>query len=288
MPKPPRPDAVDKISFITNYYIQGCQAPYSVWVEFSHDPIENLFLLFLAPDMTDIVKEWLRPSGGRQRRPGRHGRKSGRQQLSLDPNEMVSSYPRAGAPEYPGIKFPGAKAVFYLSDEIDKVNWSAAVVEGVSGAVFDVLWGVISVRPDLCPHMGWLDAGHFTDEAIVGSAPPTLPFGYTKIYSVQDFTPPNPWAFASPFGPAAVTYTANVRCATTNPIENFFFTLRNEAGEELARSGRADIEPGSNVDLTLSGELPMAEFGTICRTVDFGSALVSKSRLFCFTKKDLL
>lgn len=74
----PSVDGMSELSFITNYFFQGCALPPWGMIELSREPLQDVALLYLGLDMFDIVQALLGPKGQRGRRAGRHGRKSGR------------------------------------------------------------------------------------------------------------------------------------------------------------------------------------------------------------------
>lgn len=150
MPRPPKTDAFDDIRFITNYFLAGCTPPATLVIDLSAEPEKELLLLLLSADLFDIVQTVFSPVGGRKRRPGRHGRKSGRGKINFDANDLVGERIRADINPHNALNFKGTRIAFRLLNAYEGVAFTAALVEGVSDIGFEHLWGILAVNPNYC------------------------------------------------------------------------------------------------------------------------------------------
>lgn len=288
MPQPPRIDILDKVHFITSYFWQGCDAPFSLLVEFSQEPRKDLWLMLFSIDLGDILKSWLRPGGARSRKSARHGKKHPFRNATLDINELMGGRARAAYGPYPGLALPGAKALFRITDQIDRINWTAAVVEGVTDVGFETLWGMISAHPELCPQMIWVDAGRVEEQVIPGIFAPSTPFGLIDYYSGNGVFGPDPFAFVSNQAELHVAFDGTVRGRSGGGVFDFRFTLRSLESGILAESSTVDLDFDESIHLTLSGTLPKGEIGSICRSVTSGSIGATDLRLLAYSKGSML
>lgn len=282
MPRPPRIDDLDKISFVTNYFLQGCKPPYSLIVEFSQKPAKAAWLMILGVDLGDIMKAWLRPSRGRRRTPRRHGRKRPNGLRNLDVNELLGGDARRRFGPYPGIDLPGSRMLFRITDQIDNVNWSAAVLSGLTDIGFETLHGILSAHPEHCPGMAFVNAVKYIPQDIIGVAPPTLPIGWDEIESKQNFEGPVPFAMTTFQEDFSVAAEIHVRGDFDRDTVGLFFNLNQVGGAEIARSNVATLSPGQEITLTLSGEVPAGEFVYIGRTVVQGSIQIQHGSILGF------
>lgn len=283
MPTPPRIDILDQVKFITQYWWQGCDAPFSLIVQFSQQPAHDVQMLLFSLDWADILKAWLRPGGARERKPARHGKKHRNRGYNMDINELFGGKLRAAHGPYPGIDLPGSRMLFRISDQVDRFNWTAAIVESSAQLPFETLWGMLSAHPELCPQMIWVDAGRFEEQTFPGTFAETVPFGLIDYYSGNGVFGPDPFVFVSNQAELDVAFTGTVANHSGNMLTGFRFTLRGNTDTILAESSPVTLSPGESADLTLSGTLPKGVHGSICRSRIGGSAWGSHLRLLAFS-----
>lgn len=283
MPRAPQFDPLDEISFITNYFIQGCELPFNLFVQFSKEPAGDLLAMIISLDWEDILKDWLRPSGGRKRTPRRHGRKRPRGRISLDPNDYFGSKPRSIMAEYPGIKLPGARALFRITDKVDALNWNAAIIDGVTDIGFETLWGIISAHPELCPQMAYVNAHSEITQPMVGVAPPDLPISLGIKDNGQNFQGPLPFVMTTFAGPWTLAASANFTALSAGGMVNGALTIRSQSRGILGISNHATIGQGEDITLTASAEFEPGEWGFLARSVTSGSIDIRHATAFGFS-----
>lgn len=282
MPRPPQLDELDELSFITNYFVQGCTIPPWAIAEFSRKPAKDAFLLMFMPDLADVVKGWLRPKHGRKRKPGRHGRKRPWRKINLDINDMIGSNAPGHGDIYPGIDLPGARMLFRLSDHWDNVAWTGAVISGLSDIGFETLHGFISSHPEYCPDYAFCNASNFDGEAMVGVAPWATPFGWTKIDSFQNWEPPRPFVTGTVRSDYTLGWSAEIEALSSGGTDDFALTVIDQSGKELGRSNFWNGAKGDVITLACAAEVPEGEFVACARRTNSGSVYVRKMQLFGF------
>lgn len=152
---PPVPGFINRVNFITSYFFQGCEAPFTLFCKFAAPPAGRAVAMLIGLDMGDIVKEFFRPAGLRSHR---HGRKGPRGRKGLpelpDPNDAIAKHiPGQGV-------FAGrpvgdlTRWAFSISDNVDRVAWNLAIIDVVSDTVYQGLLGIISEDKENCPLVG--------------------------------------------------------------------------------------------------------------------------------------
>lgn len=283
MPRPPRADIVPQIKFITNYFWQGCEAPWELVVEFSQEPLKELFLILFWPDAEDLLKEWLRPGRGRQRNPARHGKKRRRFPGLPDPNDWVSANPRARAQAYPGIDLPGARALFKLTDVADRINITAAVVEGLSDVGFETLWGILSLHTENCPAIAYVNAHNPEGSTIVGVAPWSTPFPLPVIDNRQRFGGPEPFTFTTTVDDFNVVASGTVFALSSGGLKNWALTVGQSGKGIVARSNFVNIEQGESAQVSVYGTVEKGQAAYIARQNESGSAILYDLQMFAWS-----
>ena len=161
MPRPPDFDGLTDLKFITNYALMGCAPPFWAIVEFSKEPLEDVVMLALGIDFEDIAQGVLDPAGGRDRRPGWHGRKSGRDGgggakdgktriFFPDPNDMIAQRLRPIGNPYNALNIGPLRRAFRINDFVEGIAFRAAVLEGFTNVGFETLWGILSLDRNHC------------------------------------------------------------------------------------------------------------------------------------------
>lgn len=282
MPRPPSPDIVDQVKFITNYWWQGCEAPFSLIVEFSQEPVGDLFVLLLGLDMQDIVKAWLRPGRERMRKPARHGRKRPRAGFSLDPNEYLGSRPRAKADIYPGLDLPGARALFKITDVADRVNMTAAVVEGIGDVGFQTLWGIISLNPDYCPNMPFVNRMRDNDLSVPGVVSPSTSLPANILNNAQHYISTGPDAFLTYKAPTTFGWSGSFTPYSIGGCIGWEPTVRSTTRGIIGRGGLYTVAQHETAHFVVSAEVEVGEIVYCARSVVSGSVDIHQMSVFGF------
>lgn len=282
MAKVPRFDNGPEIKFITNYFVQGCVPPYNLFVEFSEEPTKDLWVLMLGIDPIDIGKDWLRPKRGRPRTPKRHGRKRPWRNIELDPNAYVGNKLRAKAPYYPGLDLPGARALFKLGDALDRLNFTAAVVEGLQDVGFETLWGILSAHPEHCPNMAFLNRHETGPKAWPGVVGSSTPIGVATLDSAQHFGTGSADVYTTFYAPWTLVYNCRVEAYSSGGAKDWELIVRSDKRGVIEASGKKTFDEGEEVGFEITAEAEPGEYLSICRRVDQGSVYIWQAQLFCF------
>lgn len=152
--RPPTPNWFTKLNFIVGYWIQGCDVPLTVYVQFAKAPTEEVVLALVLLDLKDIVKEFFRPAGLRSGRHGRKGSRGKRPNIDLlDPSEMFAKNV-PGYAEYRGRPFGSPTFwAFEITDVIDRVAWSFFCLDAVTDIGYGTLLGIITFDTSVCPNI---------------------------------------------------------------------------------------------------------------------------------------
>ena len=288
MPRPPSVDSWPEMKFIARYFLQGCAVPYSLIAEFSKEPAGDLFLLLFSFDLEDIVKDWLRPGGGRARDPGRHGKKNRRKGFSFDPNHYVGARARAKAGPYPGIKLPGARAIFAIDDVAQGVAITAAIVEGLTDIGFETLWGILSFNPNQCPGLPYVMRSQTGQGSMPGVAPNTAPLVANVLNAAQLFPGDGPFAYTTYQGNFTIASKATLQGLVGFQTQNLCLTVNSLQRGIIAESYAADLDGNESVDLAVEAEAEPGEFVAITRDCDFGTITYRNLTVLGFAEKKWL
>lgn len=188
MPRPFDPNLITGWKFITNYFLAGCNPGNLLVIDTNTEPEKDLALLFLTPDISDIVQEVFDPSRGRKRKPGRRGRKKPGGRGGLDISTIIARPIRAAANPFNALKMTPLRYVFPLWNIYEGLSFTAAVVDGLSDIGFDNLWGVLSVDPSQCSDIGRMERNSNFSQAIGGLNPPIAAGNAPNLIQQQQFT----------------------------------------------------------------------------------------------------
>lgn len=282
MPKPPDLPDFDKLNFITAYMSNMCVPPFFVFCEFAKEPAQDLLLVLFGIDMQDIVKEWLRPERGRYREPKRHGRKRPKQYPSLDINEYIASNPRAAAVEYPGLKLPGAKAIFYVGDQWDKVAITGAVLEGVTDIGFQGLLGVIRTDPSNCPTLPICQRHRTTNVDIPGIIPPDQVISFPILDASQFFQAAGPFSYTTFNSKWTMGWSGTVKPYSTDGCEGWAPIIWSQTRGKVGTGNHFTVPKDEVFHCEVSAELEPGEFAWPARETTRGSVTLLDGNVFCF------
>lgn len=155
--RPPAPDFLTEVAFIVGWALQGCTAPYQLIVEFSKEPAWDVFCVFGAIDVQDVVRGFFRPEGLRTKRHGRKGGRDGKPGKGKggipDLSELWAERLVGGNP-IQGRPFGNATTyLFNIVDEVDRVNWTMFLIGMAPDAIFKTMYGMLQASKDVCPQM---------------------------------------------------------------------------------------------------------------------------------------
>jgi hypothetical protein len=153
MPRPPDLNFIQGTSFVTNYFLLGCEAPSWAVIELNTEAQRDLAALFLVPDLSDIVQEVFDPRNERRRRPNRRGRKRPRGRWSFDPSTLIGRAIRGQLGPQDALQLGRYTWAFRLLDIYEGITFTIAVVDGVADVIFEQLWGILTMDPSKCVNM---------------------------------------------------------------------------------------------------------------------------------------
>ena len=282
MPRPPDIPDLAKVNFITAYMFQLCVPDFYAMVEFAKKPAGKLAMIVIGLDAEDMVKEWLRPGRGRQRKPARHGRKWPRIKFSWDLNDMVATQPRAMADSYPGIQLPGTRALFYLGDQFDRVAITAAVVEGVTDVGFQSLLGVIQSNPNNCPTLPYINRFAEFPVTIVGIEPWDTPVEADTLEGANLFTIGTPFRYRCDVSDWYLGWSAKVVALSAGGTNDWRPGIWSNERGLIAQGSAANLSQGGEQWVEVGADLAKGESAWPCRTNVSGTVELHGVRVFGF------
>jgi hypothetical protein len=282
MPRPPRVEILDQMKFITGYWWQGCETPFNLIVEFSRAPTGRLLALVLGLDANDIIKEWLRPARGRKRTPRRHGRKRPLSGFSFDLNDYIAGKPRAAADGYPGLDLPGSRALFKITDVADRVNMTAAIVEGVSDVGFETLWGIINLNPDFCPTMPFVNRSRNDPLSVPGVVSPGAPLPAPILLNAQHYVSTGPNAYRTFVQDTNFGWSGIIKPYSIGGCVNWTPTVRSTTRGVIGQGSSFTLDQDELGHFTCNATVQAGEIVFPARTTDFGSVEVLEMSVYGF------
>ena len=281
MPTPPQQDAFAGINFVTNYYLQGCVPPFWLFIECAQEPAEELLFLLITPDMSDIVEAMFEPKGGRSRRPGRHGRKSGRGIGFPDTSDMVGERIRAQVNPHDALNFGPVRKLAKIHNANEGLNFGVAVVEGIVDVNVGGILGVLTNDPSNCPAMGWFHRKTAGEEFVIGIIQPWNPLNLTELVGGSGDISSSGFGCADAQDSFRVAFA--VQCIGYNgPCTNLSFALLDELGNTRAEVGPVDLDDGQFINLNCTA---LFKAGEVCAWVgrcDDGTAKVTQAEAYGF------
>jgi hypothetical protein len=151
----PVPNWINRVNFVTAFFMQGCDAPFQLFVQFAGPPAGRAVALIAEFSWDDIVKEFWRPAGLRSARHGRKGvrGKKGAPELPDPNNEVAKRIP--GQREFAGRPFGSPTFyVFEISDVADRLSYNFAVIDVITETMYEGLLGILSTDRENCPLIG--------------------------------------------------------------------------------------------------------------------------------------
>lgn len=282
MPRPPKLDELTELSFITNYFMQGCAPPFWLFVELSKEPVGDLALLILGIDGFDIAQAIFGPKGSRNRSSGRHGRKSRRHRLNFDPNDFVGGKVRGVVNPYDALDFGPLRKAFRIYNVYEGFNFSAALVEGLTDVGFETLWGVITVNDKNCSTLPYLTRQRESGDAMVGVAPWSTAFNVSQKLNENLFQSIDGTSWNCHVSDYTVGAAATVYAASGAGLRDFRLTIRSLQSGVLAESSWVSMDQGDSIRLSVEAEVPAGEATYLARSVEFGSVVLYGTDVMCF------
>lgn len=187
VPRPPDFGAFNELKFITNYALLGCAPPYDLLVEFSQEPLLELFLLFAGLDPQDIVQGMLDPRHKRRRSPARHGRKRPKLPGLPDINDEIGGIFNGEPGGFRPEDMPGGRKIFRAINLVERVTYTAAVLEGVTDVGYSVYWGTVNLNPEFCLEIDRIVRNDYNRKVAGGAGPYFNPFGIDHLVTNRGF-----------------------------------------------------------------------------------------------------
>lgn len=225
MSKPFNQRLEEAVNFIWRMFIDGCDAPMTVWIETMWKPLGQLILAWYTIDLMNIFTAWLRPVGrplaDRKTRHiggGKKGRRGGLRSLpgkivGFDPGEFIGEQIWGGEELRHRPVPPGVVYMWSLFGVIERFNYFFMVLD--LGSDFIVNWMSSIVELGYC--------GNKDDSVLLAVKPWAQQvgiFGWSAV--VWDHTEKNRkltfWngvGFNQITGPGVTTARMDVKCLET-------------------------------------------------------------------------
>lgn len=258
MARPPDIDALGKLNFITNYFIAGCEPPLWLFLEFAQEPSQDLLLLFLLPDLTDIGQAIFDPQHGRRRKPGRHGRKKRRGPRFPDPSDVIGQRVRSVINPFNALKFGPVNWAFRIWNRFEAVAFTCAVIEGLADVGYEGILGILKHDPEHCTEFPRLVRVDEIPEVAGGAGPPIWPIRVSKIETAVGFATTEYMCQAYDTA-YVVHFSATIRNDQIDmPIETSV-ALGKIGGGGRVTSGVATLGYGESITLTVAKNFEKGE-----------------------------
>jgi len=243
MPRTPGFGGFTELRFITNYYLLGCSPPFDLVIETSKEPGLDLLLLFVGFDPEEWFQTLFEPGRGRGRAPSRKGRKRKPQLGIPDWNAYFAGRARQALPGFNGINIGPSRWLFRLWGAADFVNFTAAVLEGVTDVAFAHLWGVFKVDPNNCAQLGRFGRSLGSPIVVGGGGLQLWPINMQIDEFSQNFGGVTAFTAEPNFAPGVVSFSIGFRNAQTVPVRGrlCFFSPSLQI---LKESGEFNLDPG--------------------------------------------
>jgi hypothetical protein len=258
MPRTPGFGGFTELRLITNYYLLGCTPPFDLVIETSKEPGADLLLLFIGFDPEQWFQTIFEPGRGRRRGPARKGRKRPRGPGIPDWNAYFAGRVRQALPGFDGIKIGPTRWLFRLWAVADFVQFSAAVLEGVTDIAFAHLWGVFKLDPENCQQLGRFGRSLGSPISVGGGGQPIWPINMqveefnTNFGAVSAFT-------ATPnFGPGVVAF--EIGCRNLQSVTVSGRLIIYDPGLNILReSGLIVLDPGETFFGSISADVAQGQ-----------------------------
>jgi hypothetical protein len=162
--------------FVINYVLAGCDAGQFLVVDLNSEAQGRLLLLFLLPDMDDLIQAIFEPGKGRRRARERHGRKRPPRLGIPDISDLIGREARAGADIVRGARLSGLRYAFPILNLYEGVAWTAAIIEASEDVLFERVLAIIESNPNECQNVPrlWRDNPNELIVSGAGSTPQAI------------------------------------------------------------------------------------------------------------------
>lgn len=283
MPQP-GPSIGEQFVFVTNYLLAGCGPQQDLIFELNTDAAKDLLLMFIVPDISDIVKAMFDPRNKRGRSPGRHGRKKRIGRGFPDVSEMIGRRARVTEVAEALQKLPGARYVLPAINVMEGINIAAAVIEGLADTVYDNLAGLLDLNPNYCREFprfrrqicygaGCKPPNEFGPYLVGSPGPQYDPIFFNELQGNTGFLQTSgvfnnttqAWGLAAGvrlMGTESLYGTQGRLCVTTN------------ARGVVAMGPTVRLAPQETIELTINAKIRPNEYATVAWNADNAYALV--------------
>lgn len=250
-----KPPWIDRIRFIGKYYISGCEAPIGIYAEMAQPAAKRIALVFTTLSVAEIVKEFFRPRGLRSRRHGRKGRKSRGYRGGIpDPNELIGDR-LPGKYDYWNRSYGLGTRIFYVVDDvIDRVLWTAFLLEMADDLVYSTLLGVMEWNPDKCANIRrmWRRGGYRVEG---GAGPVWEPVEAGPTIYNYGINSPQSSLFFLPEGTFTCTFGAKLQAPSGQRKVTLRFRQIEAPYAVYAETPEIDVLTSENTDAVLQATI---------------------------------
>lgn len=285
MPRPPSFDGLDEFKFIVNYFLAGCEPPFDLVVDFSQEPLKDLLCLILLPDTEDIAQSIFEPKKGRKRKSGRHGRKRKWRTGIPDTSDLIGQKVRGVVNPDDIFNFSPIRKAFRFWNLMEGVNYSAALLDGITDVGYETLWGICEFSRTHCYEFPRMSRSKETPQFAGGVGPIPLPISAPIIDFSNGFTSANS-VCRCPTQPYSVAVNMTMRNNSETDDQEMTAALGVVGGGLKAESYRATIGPMSEVTLSVSADFEphqTAEWGLGSRS---GFVSVTECNVLAYGQSD--
>lgn len=285
MPKPPRIDPWDKVKFITNYFLTGCEPPQELVVDLSEEPKKDVLLLILSPDLFDISQAIVEPKKGRRRKPARHGRKRRRKIGIPDTSELIGQKARGFINPNNAFNFSATRLVFPLWNIWEGATFTAALLEGIVDIHYETLWGIMQVNNEECRDMPRLVRRKDEPQFAGGVGPIPLPIAAPITEFSLGFASTQ-WTCRCPTADFTVAVTMDVKNNSSADTVRMSAALSGSAGQGITQGSIHSIGPKGSATLRVAASFDQnttCEWGLGTRT---GFLSVESCDVLAYAKTD--
>ena len=284
MPSPsntPFPDleAFTDINFIVNYFLQGCEAPFWLFVEFAAPAADDTLHLILVPQIEDIVQAVLDPSGHKSKRPARKGRKRNPLVGLTNVDDLIGGKIRGAINPINGLNVSPFKWLFRGINIVEGVNFANAIVQNLTDVGFEGIWGIINLNPRGCSKLAYIFRDCPTGIEVIGAAAPHFPLNVCRLVNVKDFFSPSGNAASTQKGEWEFFGKGTVEALTLQGIQGLVIEVYSLERGVLASKPIADLPQGGKQDFVISADCLPGETVSLARSIEFGNIRVTNACL---------
>lgn len=212
MPKPPT--HIDRINGIVDFWMDPCEAPFTVYAQTALPPLGRFVLELMTFGLGDIVRGFLRPKGLRSARHGRRGKRGGKGGGIPEVGNMIGArlYQTSGQPNT--LSYGKGEYAFWVADgNFQRALYWVMIIDLVTDFLYG--WASLLTQSGYCTKPNQVQAQTRRNSVILGDT-----FGNWSTWGVLDTTKAN-LLNVNPLGSAVgnlqgITTTALVATTVTN------------------------------------------------------------------------